>query len=149
LQVVSTSRRLDGRRATIGTVFEHDAAHHVDLPQLHESVPLPATEVLPALAPTSKIDQPVALEAPVDARARRNGTHPCPGELALDAPRLRRQATLLVAGDPVVDALAAHQEPPGHLDNLPPVLQGSGGRRHPLTLSTTPSTCQITSETHR
>jgi hypothetical protein len=24
-------------------------------------------------------------------------THPCPGELALDAPRLRRQATLLVA----------------------------------------------------
>jgi hypothetical protein len=60
----------------LGTVPEHEAAHHVDLPQLHETVPLPATEVLPALAPTSEIDQPVALEAPVDARARRNGTHP-------------------------------------------------------------------------
>src|SRR5829696_611692 len=132
----------------LGTVLEHDAAHHVDLPQLHEPVPFPATEVLPALAPTSEIDQPVALAAPVDARAQRNGTHPCPGELAVDAPRLRRQATLLVVGDPVVDALAAHQEPPGHLDHLPPLPQGSGGRWHPLTTSTTPSTCQNTSDTH-
>ena len=63
---------------------------------------------------------------------------PAPRELALDAPRLRRQATLPVAGDPVMDALAAHQEPPGHLDDLPPVLQGSGGRWHPLTLPPRP-----------
>jgi hypothetical protein len=35
-------------------------------------------------------------------------SYPCPGELALDAPRLRRQATLPVAGDPVVDTLWRH-----------------------------------------
>src|SRR5206468_9803103 len=58
-----------------------------------------------------------------------HSAHPCPGELALDAPRLRRQATLLVAGDPVVDALAANQEPPGHLDHLPP---GPTGQRRTL-----------------
>ena len=112
----------------------HDAAHHSCMRRSRSQ----RRKSSRALAPTSEIDQPVALEAAVNARARRNGTQPRPGELALDAPRLRRQATLLVAGDPVMDTLAAHQEPPGHLDDLPPVLQGSGGRWHPLTLPPRP-----------
>ena len=58
--------------------------HHVHLPQLHRAVALPAGELVAALAATAELDQVVALEAPVDRRARRDRLHPGARELVLD-----------------------------------------------------------------
>ena len=49
---------------------EQHPAHHVHLPQLHRTLPLPAAELVAALASASELDEAVALQAAVDRRAR-------------------------------------------------------------------------------
>jgi hypothetical protein len=65
-------------------VVEFDAAHHVHLPQLHRTVAFPAAELVAALAAAPELDQAVAAQAPVDARATGDWFHALPGELVLD-----------------------------------------------------------------
>ena len=149
----------------LGIVVEHDAAHHVHLPQLHGPRTLPAAELVTATASAPELDQAVAAQAPVDRRTRRGGVDPEAAELVLDPAGSpagvfpseladqglglagglvragggsvgtvgeRREAALLVAGDPGVDALARDAEAPGHLGDLPAVLHDREHRLVPL-----------------
>jgi len=76
-----------GHDLCLGAVLEHYATHHVHLPQLHRTLPLEATELLPPFPAPAQLDQAVAPQAPVDARARRDDVGAGPRELVLDAPR--------------------------------------------------------------
>jgi hypothetical protein len=71
----------------IRAVGEQGTAHHVHLPQLHRTLALPPTELVATLPSTSQLDQPVALQAPIDGRARRDRVDPHPRQLVLDPPR--------------------------------------------------------------
>ena len=71
----------------IAAVVEHDPAHDVHLPQLHGPVPLPAPELVTPLLAPSELDEVVALEAPIDARAPRQWIDPFASEFVKDAPR--------------------------------------------------------------
>ena len=74
-----------GHDLQFGPIVEQHPTHHVHLPQLHGTFPFPATELFAALAPATELDQAVALEAPVDGRARGDFGLGLP-ELVLDAP---------------------------------------------------------------
>ena len=76
-----------GHDLELSGVVQHHAAHHVHLPQLHGTLPLPPTELVPALATTSQLDQGVALETPVDRRAGRDRIGSEAGQLVLDTSR--------------------------------------------------------------
>jgi hypothetical protein len=58
-----------GHHLELGRVLEHHAAHHVHLPKLHGTLPLPPAELVPTLASTPQLDEAVAAQAPVDRRA--------------------------------------------------------------------------------
>jgi hypothetical protein len=57
-----------GDHLELGPALQLHPAHHVHLPQLHRTVPLPPAELVPALAATAQLNQPVAAQAPVDGR---------------------------------------------------------------------------------
>ena len=53
----------------IGTVVQHHSAHDVHLPQLHGAVALPAAELVASLLAAAELDEVVAFETAIDARA--------------------------------------------------------------------------------
>jgi hypothetical protein len=75
-----------GHDLQLSTVIQLDAAHHVHLPQLHRTIPLEAAELVASLASATELDQAMALETPVDARAAGHRLDASLRELMLDAP---------------------------------------------------------------
>ena len=70
-----------------GPVGEQDAAHDVELPQLHGPVPFPAHVVLALAASGLGIDQTVADQRPIHPRQRRQGLEAVPSQLVDDRGR--------------------------------------------------------------
>src|SRR5680860_1834012 len=60
---------LTGLTALLGVATAIRAGHDVHLPQLHGAVALPAPELVAPLLATPQLDEVVALEASIDARA--------------------------------------------------------------------------------
>jgi hypothetical protein len=76
-----------GEDLQLGGVLQQDATHHVHLPQLHRTIALPPTELIAPLAPSAKLDQAMALQAPVDGRSGGRRLDSLLAELVLDASR--------------------------------------------------------------
>ena len=87
----------------LGVVVQEHAAHHVHLPQLHRAIALPAAELVTALASPPQLDQTVALQAPVDRRARRDRLDAETPELVLDPARSPPRVFAAQLADPRLD----------------------------------------------
>jgi hypothetical protein len=73
-----------GDHLQLGGVLKQNPSHHVHLPQLHRTLPLPAAELVAALAPAPELDQLVPTQAPVDGRTRGRRVHAPARELVFD-----------------------------------------------------------------
>jgi iron complex transport system substrate-binding protein len=71
----------------LGAVVELDAAHDVHLPHLHGAVPLEAAELVPSLLAPAQLDEVVATQTAVDARATRERLDAGAPELVQDPAR--------------------------------------------------------------